>query len=136
MKKSTRSRIRSRAGRRCEYCRLHEADVPIYPFHLEHIIATKHGGGDDEENLAWSCHYCNLAKSSNLAGLDSVTGRVTTLFNPRRQRWQNHFEWNGPVLLGRTRCGRATIAVLNINAAHRVALRALLISTGTFPPKS
>ena len=65
MKASTRALARSRAARRCEYCRLHESDLPLFPFHVEHIIARKHGGTDDPDNLAWSCHHCNLAKSSN-----------------------------------------------------------------------
>ncbi len=134
MKASTRSLVRSRAGRRCEYCRLHESDLPLFPFHIEHILPKKHGGTDDPRMLAWSCHHCNLAKSSNLSGRDSVTGRIVVLFNPRRQRWKRHFAWDGPRLVGLTPCGRATIAVLNVNAAHRIGLRELLIEAGRFPP--
>jgi hypothetical protein len=133
MKASTRALIRSRAARRCEYCRLHERDLPLFPFHVEHIVARKHGGTHNRDNLAWSCHLCNLAKSSNLSGIDPATGRVVVLFNPRRQQWARHFQWRGARLEGRTACGRATIAVLNINAAHRVDLRRLLIAGGAFP---
>jgi hypothetical protein len=53
------------------------------------------------------CHFCNAAKSTNLSGRDIVTGRVVVLFNPRRQRWSRHFEWDGPRLVGLTPCGRA-----------------------------
>jgi hypothetical protein len=84
--------------------------------------------------LAWSCHYCNLAKSSNLSGRDLVSGRIVVLFNPRRQRWQRHFVWDAPRLVGLTPCGRATIAVLNINTTHRINLRELLAEAGRFPP--
>jgi hypothetical protein len=125
--------VRDRAGRRCEYCRLHESDLPLFPFHIEHIIPNKHGGDDNPKSLAWSCHYCNLAKSSNLSGRDSETGRIVVLFNPRRQRWQRHFAWDGPRLVGLTPCGRASIAVLNINTVHRIAMRELLIEAGLFP---
>jgi hypothetical protein len=135
MKASTRASVRSRAGRQCEYCHLREHDVPLYTFHIEHVLPKKHGGTDDPGNLAWSCHFCNLAKASNLSGRDAATGRIVVLFNPRRQRWPRHFEWDGPRLVGRTPCGRATIAVLNINAPHRVAIRALLIEAGLFPPE-
>jgi HNH endonuclease len=135
MKASTRALVRSRAGRRCEYCRLHESDLPLLPFHIEHIIARKHGGTGAPDKLAWSCHYCNLAKSSNLSGLDPVSGRIAALFHPRRQRWKRHFRWDGPRLVGRTAGGRATIAVLNINAPHRVDLRDFLIRAGLFPPE-
>jgi hypothetical protein len=47
---------------------------------------------------------------------------------------KRHFEWDGPQLVSLTPCGRATIAVLNINAAHRIDLRELLIEAGQFPP--
>ena len=136
MKASARALVRSRAVRRCEYCRLHEDDLPLFTFHTEHILPQKHGGTDDPKLLAWSCHYCNLAKSSNLSGRDALTGRIVVLFNPRRQRWQRHFAWDGPRLVGLTSFGRATIAVLNINSPHRIGLRELLIAVGRFPPGS
>jgi hypothetical protein len=135
MKASLRALVRSRAGHRCEYCRFYEADLPLYPFHVEHVLPKKHGGTDDPKGLAWSCHHCNLAKSSNLSGRDWTTGRIVVLFNPRRQRWRRHFAWNGPRLVGLASCGRATIAVLNINAAHRINLRELLIEAKLFPPE-
>jgi hypothetical protein len=126
--------VRQRAGSRCEYCRLHETDLPLFPFHAEHIIAEKHGGADDVDNLAWSCHLCNLCKSSNLTGIDPKTGRIVALFHPRRQKWARHFQWDGPVLVGRTASGRATIMVMNINLEHRVQLREFLIAVHRFPP--
>ncbi|MBM3993368.1 MAG: HNH endonuclease [Planctomycetes bacterium] len=134
MKPFLRALVRKRAKRRCEYCRLHEDDLPAWPFHVEHLIPKKHGGTDDPKSLAWPCHYCNLCKSSNLSGRNSKTGRIVTLFNPRRRRWSRPFSWCGPELIGPTPCGRATIAVLNINAAHRVALQKLLIEANVFPP--
>ena len=39
MKRSVRRFVRARAGRCCEYCRLHESDQPLLSFHTEHIIA-------------------------------------------------------------------------------------------------
>jgi len=134
MKTFVRALVRSRAARRCEYCRLHEHDLPLFSIQIEHILPKKHGGTDDPRGLAWSCHFCNIAKSSNLSGRDSVTGRVVVLFNPRRQRWARHFVWDGPRLVGLTPCGRATLSVLNINTRHRVDLRALLIEAKLFPP--
>ena len=134
MKASIRRLVRARAGRRCEYCRLHEDDLPLFPFHIEHILPKKHGGTDNPKSLGWSCHYCNLAKSSNLSGRDVETGRIVVLFNPRRQRWRRHFAWDGTRLVGLTPCGRATIAVMNINKSHRIELRELLMDAGLFPP--
>ena len=134
MKAFLRALIRSRASQRCEYCHMHESDLPLFPFHVEHIVPRKHGGGDEPLNLAWSCHECNFAKSSNLSGRDVVTRRIVVLYNPRRQRWKRHFKYIGARLVGLTPCGRATIAVLNINDPERIALRESLVSAGLFPP--
>jgi hypothetical protein len=127
MDAATRRLVRQRAGYRCEYCHIHEDDE-TYSFHIEHIVAKKHRGADARSNLAWSCQSCNLAKGANLAG--QVRGDVVPLFHPRRQRWARHFHWRGPTLVGRTKCGKATIRVLNINAPERVRLRRLLIAIG------
>ena len=123
--------MRQRARGCCEYCRIHEDDEP-YTFHLEHIISIKHGGNDDQSNLAWSCHNCNLAKGSNLSG--RLHDETVALFHPREQQWNRHFRWIGPILAGKTKCGSATIQVLNINADDRVRLRDILIESGRFPP--
>ena len=128
---ATRELVRKRAVGRCEYCRIHEDDEP-YVFHLEHIIPIKHGGGDDPSNLAWSCHNCNLAKGANLSG--RLQDETVPLFHPRQQQWNRHFRWVGPVLLGKTKCGTATVRVLNINADDRVRLRAILIKADRFHP--
>ena len=133
MNRAIRRRVRSRAEDRCEYCQLPQALAPLVGFHVEHIIARQHGGADEFENLCWSCHGCNLSKGPNLAGLDPETGRLVPLFHPRRQHWHRHFRWEGPVLVGRTRVGRVTIAVLDINRPQRIELRRRLIAAGEFP---
>src|SRR5260370_6420521 len=107
MTRSLRSLVSDRAGHRCEYCRLHEADLPRYPFHLEHVIPRKHGGGHAPGNLAWSCQLCNLFKGSNLSGLDPRSGKIARLYNPRRQKWSRHFAWNGLWIVGKTATGRS-----------------------------
>jgi len=132
MKAATRRLVQKRAGFRCEYCQIHEDDEP-YSFHLEHIIAKKHIGDHDPSNLAWSCHSCNLAKGTNLAG--RAKGEIVPLFHPRHQVWRRHFQWDGPILVGKTKSGRATIHVLNINYEDRVDLRSILIASGVFPPQ-
>ena len=100
------------------------------PFQVDHIIAEKHFGLTTESNLAWSCYYCNSYKGPNLSGWDSQTDEVVRLFHPRRDRWPDHFEWNGPVLTGRTNIGKVTIIVLNINHPDAVAVRAQFLSLG------
>jgi hypothetical protein len=104
------------------------------PFEIDHVIAISHAGPTRAENLALACFLDNSYKGPNLAGIDPRTKRIIPLFNPRRQRWARHFRWEGPVLVGRTAAGRATIAVLRINLPHRIAQRAALIAEAVFPP--
>ena len=125
--------VRRRAGDRCEYCRLPQA-FSSTRFQFDHIIAEQHGGLTVASNLALACLADNNHKGPNLAGIDPKTGKRAWLFDPRRQKWTRHFGWQGPVLVGRTPIGRATIAVLAMNLPHRVAQRAALIAEGVFPP--
>jgi hypothetical protein len=82
--------------------------------------------------MCYVCSFCTHHKGPNLGGIDPKTGAKTRLFNPRRHKWARHFRWDGPVLIGRTAIGRATIAVLAINAPHRIAHRAAWIEEGVF----
>ena len=71
-----------RAGDRCEYCCLPARAYPL-PFHVDHIVARKHGGQTVLENLALACLHCNRHKGPNIAGNDPNTGDVVRLFYPR-----------------------------------------------------
>ena len=48
---------------------------------------------------------------------------MESLFHPRRQAWEEHFESRGPYLHGKTPTGRATVRVLAMNEGPRVDLR-------------
>ena len=120
-----------RARRRCEYCRLPQGCSHL-PFQIDHIIALQHRGLTIAANLALACMACNNHKGPNIAGLDPITGKLAALFHPRRQKWERHFRWQGPELVGRTPIGRTTIAVLAINLPHRIALREELMIEGVF----
>ena len=122
--------VRDRAGNRCEYCRLHQDDEPFFRLHIEHIIPKQHDGPDDPSNLALACHHCNLHKGPNLAGIDPETDVIVPLFHPRRQAWDEHFEVRGIRVAGRTPAGRATVRVLQMNAAVRLELRTELRAAG------
>lgn len=97
---------------------------------MDHIIAEKHGGSTNSENLALSCFYCNSYKGPNLSGIDPVGSEIVRLFDPRQNRWGDHFQWQDAVLVGRTSVGRVTISVLRINDPAAVGLRRLLIRAG------
>jgi 5-methylcytosine-specific restriction endonuclease McrA len=123
MDRRKREFVRKRAGNPCEYCRLPQELSPVAQLQIEHIIPRKHGGSEEEQNLALACIDCNLAKSSNLTGIDPETAQTVPLFNPRTQRWDDHFEWHDTQLVGLTSTGRATIRVLNINDDERQRVR-------------
>lgn len=122
-----------RAKARCEYCQLPQDFSPL-PHEIDHIIARKHHGSTTAENLALACYFCNSHKGPNIAGIDPESGRIVRLFHPRNDRWTRHFEWNGPLLSGRSRICRATINVLEINRPEFVAWRRVLVREGVFPP--
>ena len=61
-------------------------------FHIEHIIAKQHGGGEAEDNLALACHRCNLQEGPNLSGIDPDTGALVPLFHPHRDLWGEHLQ--------------------------------------------
>lgn len=72
-------------------------------------------------------------KGPNIAGIDPSTSEITRLFHPRQDVWDEHFQWDGPELIGLTAIGRATIDVLAINLPERVEHRRLLLAAGVWP---
>jgi 5-methylcytosine-specific restriction endonuclease McrA len=124
-----RKRVRDRAGDRCEYCHLPQTCTTL-PHEVDHVRARKHRGPSTLANYCWACALCNSFKGSNAAGYDPVTDGLVPLFNPRADRWADHFAWRGPTLVGKTAVGRATIDVLRINTPERVEHRRLLVAAG------
>lgn len=124
-----RELIRRRARGRCEYCRLAERHSAL-PHEVDHIRAKKHRGRTTLDNMCWACAYCNSAKGPDAAAFDPETDKLVPLFNPRTDEWSEHFVWDGPMMLGRTAMGRATIELLGINRAERIAHRQLLMTAG------
>jgi len=124
--------IVARAGGCCEYCRVSQTTSDI-AFHIEHVIAVSHGGKTVEENLALSCLRCNLYKGTNIAAADPMTDEPTFLFHPRRQRWDEHFQLDGPVIQPLTAEGRATVFVLHLNDQARIEQREQLLQFDRYP---
>jgi hypothetical protein len=122
-----------RAHHCCEYCQMPQA-LSILPFEIDHVIARQHRGKTSAGNLALACAYDNSSKGPNIAALDPRNDRLVRLFHPRRHKWQHHFRWNGPVLVGRTAIGRATVELLAMNHPFRIEQRQALIDAALFPP--
>jgi len=127
-----RRAARDRAGRRCEYCRLPDLLPHTLRFHLEHVTARQHGGPTVLDNLAWSCQRCNERKGPNLTGIDPDTSTIVRLFHPRRDRWEEHFIFEGLRIVAQTATGRATLWLLEMNSEERLRWRAALRRHGLF----
>jgi hypothetical protein len=111
-----------------------QSATPQISFHIEHVTARQHGGGDRPENLALACDRCNAYKGPNLTGIDPTSGEMVPLFHPRRDDWLSHFRVEKTIVVGVTATGRATVELLQMNADARVELRSLLVTVGEWPP--
>jgi hypothetical protein len=52
------------------------------------------------------------------------------LFHPRTDVWTEHFEFDGPRIIGRTPIGRVTVHVLAMNADDLLLIRVELLKEG------
>lgn len=127
-----RREVREQAHNCCEYCLLAEDDA-YFPHEADHIISVKHRGLSVLENLAWSCFDCNRFKGSDIASLDTISGALVPLFNPRVQRWHDHFQLDAGAILPLPSIGRATAALLKFNLPQRVEIRASLTQDDRYP---
>ena len=130
-----RSQIARRAGNRCEYC-LSPVSFAIHTFHIEHIVPLALGGQTTLSNLAYSCGGCNSFKHTRVTGRDPISNEMVPLYNPRQDRWHDHFAWGNDFLqiVGLTATGRATISTLYLNRSGLVNLRRALFAISEHPP--
>ena len=133
--RSLRQLVAERAEFRCEYCQLQQALCPE-TFEVDHIIPRALGGQTEPDNLCYVCPVCNNAKRSHITARDPQTDRRVRLFDPRRQRWSQHFRWSddGGRALGETVIGRATVEALAMNRPRMVHIRLLRVAMGLHPP--
>ena len=117
-----RRQVTDRAGNRCEYC-LTRADVAFFPHEVDHVVAEKHEGSTDIENLALACWRCNRHKGSDLTSFDPQTRQLSPLFNPRTQVWTEHFAYERERIIGLTPEGRTTVNLLRLNSEERLSER-------------
>ncbi|MEL7069633.1 MAG: HNH endonuclease signature motif containing protein [Cyanobacteria bacterium J06581_3] len=120
-----RRQVLARGNNACEYCLLPDS-LSFYPHEVDHVIATKHGGKTELENLAYACWRCNRHKGSDLGSFDPATGKFCFLFNPRRQLWSEHFQLKVGRIDGCSPEGRTTIRLLQLNTNERVKERQYL----------
>jgi hypothetical protein len=106
------------------------------PIQIDHIYPTALGGTEELSNLCLSCPFCNLFKRTQTQTIDPETGETFSFFNPRLQTWNEHFQYSvdEAIIEGKTGCGRATIAGLQMNRLQALSFRRLMISLGKYPP--
>ena len=121
-----RADVARRAGHRCEYCLIHENDAG-FPHQVDHVVSRKHGGTSAFNNLAYACILCNRYKGSDVASINPKTGEAVRLFHPRQDRWTDHFRLDADFIEPLTDAGSATVRLLRLNAAERLAERRLLM---------
>ena len=118
-----RQQIIEREQNRCEYCGLAQQGQAA-TFHIDHIIPVSADGETTADNLALACVGCSLHKAARLTAPDPETGTDVTLYNPRREAWENHFHWKGVQVVGLTATGRATLIALKMNRPIMLSIRA------------
>lgn len=104
---------------------------------IEHIVPESLGGLTVEANLWIACKLCNDHKRERIEAPDPLTNVIAPLFNPRTQRWSEHFTWTpeGERIIGLTPTGRATVVALKLNRSVLVDARQVWVAAGLHPPK-
>lgn len=116
----------------CEYCMSQEY-YSDSGFTIDHIDPS---GGDEIDNLALACHKCNNAKVNKTTAIDPESMELVGIFNPRKEKWTDHFGWNNDFtkIIGITPIGRATVKRLDMNRSYLQNQRILYRLAGIHPP--
>lgn len=133
---ATQKQVRQRAENRCEYCLSHQNYV-MGRLQIDHILPLAKGGKNSLENLCLACELCNQYKWTQTEAIDPQTDQIIALFNPRQQKWIDHFCWSidGTEIIGKTPCGRATIAALKFNNQLAIIVCSNWVKAGWHPPQ-
>jgi hypothetical protein len=127
--------VEFRARGICEYCRIHQDDTWV-GCQVDHIVAIKHGGQTEFDNLAFACALCNRAKGTDIASIAPMTGALVRLFNPRTDSWNAHFRFDEErsLIVPLSEIGEATTQLLRFNESDRVFERETLVAIGHYRP--
>jgi len=136
IKKDLDANIRRQAKNRCGYC-LNPQELLPYKLEIEHLFPKSLGGESTEENLWLACRECNAHKAAKTKAIDNLTGKTVKLFNPRKQKWREHFGFSedNSQIIGKTPCGRATVESLQINNFYQTTACSIWVEMNKFPPE-
>lgn len=127
--------VAKRAGRVCEYCLIAEDDT-FLGCEVEHVISLKHGGTSEPENLAYACVFCNRQEGSDIGSISQQTGEFTRFYNPRKDRWSDHFRLDEDFIKPLTVVGEVTTRILQFNAFERFLERSVLRGERRYPSEA
>ena len=123
--------VAARADQLCEYCLIHESDT-YFGCEVDHIVSEKHGGPTVAENLAYACLPCNRHKGSDVGSI-ATSGAFRRFFNPRVDRWADHFRLDGEAILPLDEIGEVTERIFRLNHEDRLMERRALRRVGRYP---
>jgi hypothetical protein len=121
-----------RAGGRCEYCLMPQT-ASAFQHEPDHITPLQHDGKTTTDNLALACVRCNRRKGPIVGSFDPETGALVPFFNPRTQRWSDHFRLERAIIQPLTPQARITVKILRLNDARRVEERERLMVLEQYP---
>lgn len=131
-----RREVTLRARNLCEYCLIH-ADDTYWGCQIDHIISEKHEGATTVDNLAHACTFCNRNKGSDVGSLLAAKNpqerQFVRFFNPRIDRWSDHFRLDGIGITPLTNIGKVTANILGFNSIDRLLERQELQALGRYP---
>lgn len=134
--RSLRRRIIAEHQNRCAYCHT-LTSITGARLVVDHIIPEAVGGKTERESLCLACHSCNEFKGAQVKATDPLTGKIASLFHPRKDAWREHFQWSedSGKMIGLTPIGRATVSALNLNHPEIVEARHRWARVGWHPPQ-
>jgi HNH endonuclease len=135
IREELRRLVAIRAEYLCEYCLIHEEDT-FFGCEVDHIISVKHGGPTEADNLAYACVFCNRQKGSDIGSILLRTSEFIRFFNPRIDRWGEHFRLEGAMIQPQTGIGEVTARILGFNHSDRLLERQTLVAVERYPTAS
>jgi len=84
----------------------------------------------------WRVVFCNRYKGSDIASLIPARNELIRFYNPRSDRWREHFRLNGVVIVELTEIGEATIRILQMNHDDQILDRQVLNVRGRYPSEA
>jgi len=98
------------------------------------VTSISSGGSDSPDNLALAGASCSLRKGARSFFISPESGAKIPLFRLRKQQWDPHFFWQGILLNGRAKTGRASVESLKMNRSLILAIHNEEVRFRCHPP--